>query len=335
MPKRKSKGGPRRNKVPEVDAGQLLDRLCSYVKSHGVQAAFSLGKYYKHLQHQHAAVAADLSEQVELFKYLAMCNTDFLFKYSDLKVALKDVLRLYPDVAHKFTLHQQANLCNELPNSLIVLCKHARRLKDQKKFLEACSKATAAQERKLAEIRGLVCGEECLPEAEPEVPASQASVETNELLEEFQIPSAPGKSLAKAAASPAKSLLAEAQKTSPIPVRKAVLREAVAMKKPSGRKRPAACEEPVERAPAKESEKKKKALSADLVVAGQKLQLMPYNSTGACAVRLVGGRQLLQVVSKKGMARSKELAGAILKKLENGATLGSVKAWKAAKLACE
>ena len=70
----------------------------------------------------------------------------------------------------------------------------------------------------------------------------------------------------------------------------------------------------------------KKPLTDQLVVKGKKMHLMEYKSTGACAVRLSQGRQLLQVVSKKGAAESYRLAQCIMKKLQSGESLGAARA---------
>ena len=56
-------------------------------------------------------------------------------------------------------------------------------------------------------------------------------------------------------------------------------------------------------------------------------------ATGSWAVRIVGGKQFLQVKSKKGSQESKKLAEHLKKKLEEGRDLGKAKAWKAQQLA--
>ena len=60
------------------------------MKSHGVTAAFNLGKYYKTVLAQHAVSAPDLSGQLELLQGLANVSTELAMKYSDLKAADRD-----------------------------------------------------------------------------------------------------------------------------------------------------------------------------------------------------------------------------------------------------
>ena len=95
------KGGARRNKVSEVDQEQL--HLVTYVKSQGVTAAFNQGKYSKTVLAQHAVSAPDLSDQLELLQGLANVSTELAMKYSDLKAAVTETVRQFPDVKANFT----------------------------------------------------------------------------------------------------------------------------------------------------------------------------------------------------------------------------------------
>ena len=102
-------------------------------------------------------------------------------------------------------------------------------------------------------------------------------------------------------------------------LRKAILKADVAAKKPAakGFEKPAA---------AGTGSKKANGISDSFKVEGPKLTLMHYKAT-------MGGKQLLQVKSKKGPQESKKLAEHLTKKLEEGWDLGKAKAWKAQQLA--
>ena len=121
------KGGARRNKVPVIDQEQLQDTLITYVKCQGVTAAFNLGKYHKSVLAQHAVSASDLSDQLELLQGLANVSTELAMKYSDLKAAVTETVRQFPDVKTKFTQSQQATLNGDLASSILELQNHARR----------------------------------------------------------------------------------------------------------------------------------------------------------------------------------------------------------------
>ena len=69
------KGGPRRNKVPEVDAQHLTDSLEEYVKAMGSSAAFVLGKYMD-LQVQQAVSGPGLVDLVEFGESLAQSRAE-------------------------------------------------------------------------------------------------------------------------------------------------------------------------------------------------------------------------------------------------------------------
>jgi hypothetical protein len=292
---------------------------------------------------QHAVSAPDLSDQLGLLQGLANVSTELAMKYSDLKAAVTETVRQFPGVKAKFTQSQQATLNGDLASSLLVLLNHARRLKDPKRYQEACSKATAQQEARLEQIRALLVGSSAKKKKKKQPaspPASPAiSVKTEDLLA-IHVPQSPATSAAGST-----SCLAEANMTSPIPVKKAQGREAI--KRPAASlKKPAAALEAKGPKPSKQKNGKgkgknqkegmnQKPLANDLVVKGKKMHLMEYKSTGACAVRLSQGRQLLQVVSKKGAEESYKLAKSIMQKLQSGESLGAARAWKKLKLGQE
>ena len=119
------KGGPRRNKVPEVDTQHLTDSLEEYVKAMGSSAAFVLGKYMD-LQVQQAVSGPGLVDLVPLVKALHKVEQSLQFKYSDLVGSLKEVVRKFPEVKQGFPLSQQGNLPKILAERILVVCNHCR-----------------------------------------------------------------------------------------------------------------------------------------------------------------------------------------------------------------
>ena len=129
-------------------------------------------------------------------------------------------------------------LSSKLSESILVICNHCRRLSRQpSKFQEACSKASDFQVGKLERMKTLLVPEPPDPKS-PGLPVkaskkakktpaspkcgSPTSVKTEDLLN-MDIPATQS--------SLGGSLLDEAMGTEPIPVRKAVLREAASSKK--------------------------------------------------------------------------------------------------------
>ena len=119
---------------------------------------------YKTVLAPHAVSAPDLSDQLELLQGLANVSTELAMKYSDLKGAVTETVRKFPDVSAKFTQSQQATLHADLASSLLVLLNHARRLKDPTGFQEQQGYSTAGA--KTAANQGLTGGK--LPQEEEE-----------------------------------------------------------------------------------------------------------------------------------------------------------------------
>ena len=314
--RKNSRGGARRQMVPPVDHAHLVDSLVEHVKKVGVQSSFALGKY-ANLEVQQAVVGPDLVNLLPLLRRLQTVQPTLEYKYSDLEQAAKEVLKQFPALKECWPLPQQASLSKTLAHCLLVVCNHCRRIcRDKGKYSEASRKLSQLQLERMEEIWGWF--NEAEPKQAQPVEASPAkSAKTVDLLEEYQIP--------PTQESLADSLLEEAEKAEPVPARKRALREA--MKRPSSPlKRPAA-------APEAMAKKKAKGLGDDFVLAEeQAVHFMTYK-TGAVALRISGGQQLLQALSHKGPKESNYLAKEALSKLKAGEPLGKVRAWKAKKLA--
>ena len=319
-PLKMGKGGARREKVPEVDTEHLTDSLLSHVKCVGVQSAFLLGRYHT-LEVQQAVSGPDLVDNcLGVIKALHRVQPSLMFKYSDLVGALKEVLRQFPGIKDSFTVSEQPTLWKVLSERLLVVCNHSRRVgREKAKYQEAGSRCTNHQLQKLEEIWNLFNHEVKEKKAVQVSPAKSAqSQKTDDLLDEFEVPATQ------------ESLLAEAEEVEPIPPRKRALRELAGLKKPASCKRPAASasgsSKDVKKKEAVEK-KKKVGLPDEWKLADEKVTFMTY-PTGAAALRLQKGKQILQVMSAQGPEHSKALATQCLKKLKEGQSLGSVKAWK-------
>ena len=319
------KGGARREKVPEVDLSHLTDSLLDHVRHLGVESAFHLGNYLG-LERQQAVVGPDLVDALPILRALYKVQPTLAFKYSDLVEALKGVLRQFPRIRDFFEMRLRPTLQKKLADALLVLCNHSRRIgRDKAKYHEAGRKLTDFQLEKLEEIWGWF-NEEQTPqkkkkktkqESEAVSPAksaqSAASHLTAELLNDFEVPATQD------------SLEAEVETVEPVPARKRALKKEVA-----GLKRPASCQRPAASVKKIKKEEKKSVggLPDDWVLGSQELIFMPYLKTGAMALRIEKGPQVLQILSKEGLESSKDLASQAYKKLKAGQTLGQVRAWK-------
>ena len=333
---KKQKGGARRTQVPEVDEEHVLDTCLSHVQKAGVSASFALGAYF-HTEASHAVRGSALADLQHVVEDLLKVSSTLEFKYSTLKRVFVEVLKQFPGLKDRFPVSQQGNAAKAFADGILVVCNHARRIgRDEGRLAEACSKLTSFQAKKLEEIAGLLKKDEQpakrfgedKEEATPvkkkkknEEEKKGVSPGTAALLEEFQIPST------QEGESEDEGLLASARKSKPIPVRKALLKAEVAKKRPAACKKPAAaCKKPAAaKAPGTGKLGDEQSVTQPLI-------LMPYKKVGSCAVRIRGGQQILQVKSHKGLEQSEKIAAELKKMLEDGKTLGEVKACKEKKL---
>ena len=327
------KGGARRRQVPDVDEEHLLDTCLSHVQKAGVCASFCLGAYF-HLESSNAVRGSALGEVQHVIRDLLKVSPTLEFKYSTLKSVFGEVLKQFPGLKERFPVSQQGNAAKAFADGILVVCNHARRIgRDEGRLAEACSKLTSIQAAKLEEIAswlkapksGASCEEGSVIAATPKKKVKKEEKKKREgvspgtaaALEEYQIPATQDQE------SEGESLLASAKKAEPIPVRKGLLKAEVAKKRPAAKgtcKKPAAASAPGPTGKLGGGE-----------TATQPLILMPYNKVGSCAVRIKGGRQILQV-KRSTLEHSKKLARDLKKTLENGKTVGEVKAYKEKKL---
>ena len=323
------KGGARRRQVPDVDEEHLLDTCLSHVQKAGVCASFCLGAYF-HLESSNAVRGSALGEVQHVIRDLLKVSPTLEFKYSTLKSVFGEVLKQFPGLKERFPVSQQGNAAKAFADGILVVCNHARRIgRDEGRLAEACSKLTSIRAAKLEEIASWLkapkSGAGSVIAATPKKKVKKEEKKQREgvspgtaaALEEYQIPATQDQE------SEGESLLASAKKAEPIPVRKGLLKAEVAKKRPAAKgtcKKPAAASAPVPTG----------KLGDDETVA-QPLILMPYNKVMSCAVRIKGGRQILQVKSST-LEHSKKLARDLKKMLENGKTVGEVKAYKEKKL---
>ncbi|CAK9026721.1 Uncharacterized protein SCF082_LOCUS17731 [Durusdinium trenchii] len=300
------KGGARREKVPEVDLNHLADSLVCHVKAVGLQGAFALGKYLN-LERQQAVVGQDLVDLLPLIKSLYKVEPSLQFKYSDLSEVLKQILKDFPGIKDSFPLSMQGTLWKTLADALLVVCNHCRRIgRDKAKYLEAGKKLSHFQLEKLEEIWAFF-----------NEPAGEGSSPRKVGKKEFEVPATQD------------SLLEEAENVMPVLTRKRALRQTMARPAASEKKlgkkpeaRPAASKK-LGKKPACQEER----LPDDWVMGDQALNFMTYK-TGAVALRVPGGRQVMQLLSHKGKEHNNKLAKEALKMFKAGKTLGEVKAWK-------
>ena len=167
------RGGQRNFAKPEVDQEHLLDVFKKYVKLLGVQACFSF-EPYGNLAKTSAVQAKGLSKASALLKQLHEVEGGLAFKYKDLKECLAKLSKDYPDLVLQAPLTKQSSWAGDKAEMLLILMAHARRLCNETRFKEACSKATQFEIKDLEELRAML-----LPEVLPSPPKLQDAATHN------------------------------------------------------------------------------------------------------------------------------------------------------------
>ena len=316
---------PARQKTDDIDLEHLHDTLEIHAKRGGLEQAFSFGEYDR-LDKQHAVCGRDLAMQKDFLVDLQAVGENLLFKYTDLKPAYSRLVKKFPVILARFNVAERDYIAGNFATCTMTMCTHARRLKDEQKFREACRGLASFHVCRLEEIRDLVMAEEpSLPVKAgkpgttvktPEKKDLPASPSWKKILE-MEIPAT--QSAEEEEPSEQEGLQALAD--SPVPPRKRDLK--LNMKRPAA----SAAKSP------KKATKKPKPLKrpASAGLPGKAWYLMPYNEkkNWAVAVREKGQGKQVVAVSKFG-DKKKNWAAAekLLKMLEEGESYEYVQAQK-------
>ena len=312
------KGGHRNLRKPDLDDEHLLDILLGQVKKHGVSNCFEFEPYGEHLVRTSACNAAGLVKAHHFVIALAQAAPSLTVKYGQLKECLSTVSRKYKELLEMVPEHKKSGWPGDTAEKIMVVLTHTR-LADQQKFRECCSKATEWQCQHLEKLRELALAAKsddnvAPPVANPKVMTPQKKKRQDDGLD-LEIPETPSlDSLGK------EFLADEADQASPIPSSKHKIKDILGLKKkPASKKAKSTAGSPLKRPAAKISNP---ATTSKLEITEKErksLHLMPYK-TGACAIRVKKGRQLLQVKASSP-EKSKEMAKRLLKMLEKKVTL--------------
>lgn len=149
------KGGHRNLRKPDLDDEHLLDILQGQVKKHGVSNCFEFEPYGEHLVRTSACNAAGLVKAHHFVIALAQAAPSLIVKYGQLKECLSTVSRKYKELLEMVPEHKKSGWPGDTAEKIMVVLTHTRRLADQQKFRECCSKATEWQCQHLEKLREL------------------------------------------------------------------------------------------------------------------------------------------------------------------------------------
>ncbi|CAE7222431.1 unnamed protein product, partial [Symbiodinium sp. CCMP2456] len=147
----KRKGGARREKVPDSCMEHLHDVLADLAQSQG---GFHFHGYHTAAKSQ-AILGGDLVHNFKFMEALAKVQPALMFRYANLKSVFTKLVAVYPAVRQVFPVNQQGSAAAKLSESTMTMCTHARRLRDEGKFKEACSALSEYQVQKLQQLRDM------------------------------------------------------------------------------------------------------------------------------------------------------------------------------------
>ena len=347
-----SKGGPRRKKTEDIDGMHLVDILAEVVRKEGCDQAFTF-HIYTNLSKQQAIQGMDLAKQLPLVTLLSTVCPSLMFKYSDLKQAFSSILTTYPALRSRFPAEKQAALAGSLSESVMTILTHCRRLLVDTKLREASKNLPEYYASKLLELKKLAQagenddGPSCAQQDSQRVVEGNGGKEDKRKAEAPSSSSQPSKREAWQAIldmevpqtqddTSSCSALKDAEAVSPVPPRKKDIREL--MKKPAAHTDVSAQPEKATKGqtqkvtkgkPATKASQPKTMLKKQGVVkktsSGVNYHLMSYKATQAVAIRVRGGKQVLQI-KKKGndLAGNTKLAQQLLDALVAGKSLEEV-----------
>ncbi|CAE7224265.1 unnamed protein product [Symbiodinium microadriaticum] len=148
------RGGARNYPKADVDPFELGEALKQYVRTTGLARSFALSPY-GHLQRSSAVSGRGLVKAQELIKACFQVEETLQFKFTTLKDALAVGVHNFfgDDIGGG-----RAEWPRKTAETMLTIFAHARRLKDETRFREACSKLTNHERKMLTEVRAMILG---------------------------------------------------------------------------------------------------------------------------------------------------------------------------------
>ena len=323
------RGGARNFKKTDISNVALLRLFENHLSERGHLVAFQFGSYYNKPA-SNAVVGPELASVEDLIGKIVAVAPCADLKYTTMKDAFGKLLLKSKDFMCMFPNKELTAISSDLANSLMTVCNHARRLKEDIRWQQAITKCTSHEVAKLKKIRGFFKHGQQFGDDDT-VPATQDILDQAESqmseADSLNLPASQDYAV-EVEQSDVDSLLKEALESKPVPTKKDTIAQAVTLK------RPAASIETLKR-PAASIEKSKSASSTEFIKHGNCSSFGKLNMTYGSNQSYIqyfddgcGAKKLLVAVSAKQTEDHKsvvsELAEAILKskaKLSKGDVL--------------
>jgi hypothetical protein len=254
------RGGARNFKKTNLSNVALLRLFENHLSEKGHLVAFQFGSYYNKPA-SNAVVGPELASMMDLIGKIVAVAPSADLKYIPMKDAFGKLLLKSKDLMGVFPNKDINAISSDLANSLMTVCNHARRLKEDIRWQQAIAKCNSHEIAQLKKIRGFFKNsqtdgdDDALPATQDILDQADSQISEAESL---HLPASQDYDV-EVEQSDVDSLLQEALNTKPVPTKKDDIAQAVALKRPAAS---------ISKRPAASIIKSKSASSADFVKHG-------------------------------------------------------------------
>ena len=228
------RGGARNFKKTSLSNVALLRLFEDHLSEKGHLVAFQFGSYYNKPA-SNAVVGPELASMVNLIQKIVAVAPCADLKYIQMKDAFGKLLLKSRDLMSMFPNKEVNAISSDLANSLMTVCNHARRLKEDVKWQQAIIKCTSHEIALLKKIRGFFKNgkqegdDDALPATQDILDQAESQISEAESL---NLPASQDYDV-EVEQSDVDSLLQEALNSKPVPTKKDDIAQAVALKRPA------------------------------------------------------------------------------------------------------
>ena len=228
------RGGARNFKKTDLSNVALLRLFENHLSERGHLVAFQFGSYYNK-PGSNAVVGPELASMMDLIEKIVAVAPCADLKYIQTKDAFGKLLLKSRDLMSMFPNKEVNAISSDLANSLMTVCNHARRLKEDLRWQQAITKCTTHEIALLKKIRGFFKNgqqdgdDDALPATQDILDQAESQISEAESL---NLPASQDYDV-EVEQSDVDSLLQEALNSKPVPTKKDDIARAVALKRPA------------------------------------------------------------------------------------------------------
>ena len=228
------RGGARNFKKTDLSNVALLRLFENHLSERGHLVAVQFGSYYNKPA-SNAVVGPELASVMDLIEKIVAVAPCADLKYIQMKDAFGKLLLKSRDLMSMFPNKEVNAISSDLANSLMTVCNHARRLKEDLRWQQAITKCASHEIALLKKIRGFFKNgkqdgdDDALPATQDILDQAESQISEAESL---NLPASQDYDV-EVEQSDVDSLLQEALNSKPVPTKKDDIARAVALKRPA------------------------------------------------------------------------------------------------------